>query len=79
MRRVVLVLATMALATLLAGGVAQAIINGQPDRDSDAHRYVGALVTVPPSGSSKGNASPCALAPSFHPRSSLPQGIAQTS
>ena len=34
MRRVVLVLATMALATLLAGGVAQAIINGQPDRDS---------------------------------------------
>jgi hypothetical protein len=32
MRRVVLVLASMALATLLAGGVAQAIINGQPDR-----------------------------------------------
>jgi hypothetical protein len=32
MRRVVLVLATMALAILLAGGVAQAIINGEPDR-----------------------------------------------
>jgi hypothetical protein len=29
MRRVVLVLATMALAILLAGGVAQAIINGE--------------------------------------------------
>jgi hypothetical protein len=32
MRRVVLVLATTALGILLAGGVAQAIINGQPDR-----------------------------------------------
>ena len=32
MRRVVLVLATIALAILLAGGVAQAIINGQPER-----------------------------------------------
>jgi len=39
MRRVVLVLTTMALAILLAGGVAQAIINGQPDRY--AHPYVG--------------------------------------
>jgi hypothetical protein len=39
MRRLVLVLATMALAILLAGGVAQAIINGQPDRN--AHPYVG--------------------------------------
>lgn len=39
MRRIVLVLATMALAILLAGGVAQAIINGQPDRN--AHPYVG--------------------------------------
>jgi hypothetical protein len=39
MRRVVLVLATMALAVLLASGVAQAIINGQPDRG--AHPYVG--------------------------------------
>ena len=39
MRRVVLVLATMALAILVAGGVAQAIINGQPDRN--AHPYVG--------------------------------------
>ena len=32
MRRVVLGLATMALAILLASGVAQAIINGEPDR-----------------------------------------------
>jgi len=50
MRRVVLVLATMALAILLAGGVAQAIkepaiINGEPDRGPKAHPYVGALVT----------------------------------
>ena len=45
MRRVVLVLATMALAILLAGGVAQAIINGEPDRGPDAHPYVGAYVT----------------------------------
>jgi hypothetical protein len=41
MRRVVLVLATMALAILVAGGVAQAIINGQPDRGHNAHPYVG--------------------------------------
>jgi Trypsin len=45
MRRVVLVLATMALAILMAGGVAQAIINGEPDRGPDAHPYVGAYVT----------------------------------
>ena len=45
MRRVVLVLATMALAILLAGGVARAIINGEPDRGPDAHPYVGAYVT----------------------------------
>jgi hypothetical protein len=32
MRRVVLVLATIALAMVLASGVAQAIINGEPDR-----------------------------------------------
>ena len=42
MRRVVLVLATMALGLLLAGGVAQAIIkpaiiNGEPDRGPNAH------------------------------------------
>ena len=39
MRRTVLLLASMALAVLLASGVAQAIINGQPDRN--AHPYVG--------------------------------------
>jgi hypothetical protein len=44
MRRVVLVLATMVLAILLAGGVAQAIINGHPDRGPNAHPYVGAYV-----------------------------------
>jgi hypothetical protein len=44
MRRVVLVLATMALAIVLAGGVAQAIINGEPDRGPNAHPYVGAYV-----------------------------------
>jgi len=51
MRRVVLLLATMALAILLACGVAQAIIykpaiiNGEPDRGPNAHSYAGALVT----------------------------------
>jgi len=45
MRKVVLVVGSMALAILLAGGVAQAIINGQPDRGSVAHPYVGALVS----------------------------------
>src|ERR687896_183409 len=44
MRGVVLVLATMALAVLLAGGMAQAIINGEPDRGPNAHPYVGAYV-----------------------------------
>jgi Trypsin len=44
MRRVGLVMATMALAIVLAGGVAQAIINGEPDREPNAHPYVGAYV-----------------------------------
>jgi Trypsin len=44
MRRVVLILATMALAIVLAGGVAQAIINGEPDRGPKAHPYVGAYL-----------------------------------
>src|ERR687894_2769118 len=44
MRRTVLLLATMALALLLAGGVAQAIINGELDRGPNAHPYVGAYV-----------------------------------
>ena len=44
MRRMVLLLATMALAILLASGVAQAIINGEPDRGPKAHPYVGAYV-----------------------------------
>jgi hypothetical protein len=44
MRRVVLLLATIALAILLAGGVAQAVINGEPDRGPNAHPYVGAYV-----------------------------------
>jgi hypothetical protein len=59
MRGVVLVLAsTMAVAVLLASGVAQAIINGQPDRGAKAHSYVGALVSVPPSGEFKGQRIP---------------------
>ena len=60
MRRAVLLLATMALAILLSGGVAQAIIepaiiNGEPDRGSKAH----------PTGTQKfeGNFSPCARVP----------------
>ena len=79
MPRIVFVLATMALAILMTCGVAQAIINGEPDRGPKAHPYVGALVTVPSSGSSKGNASPPARAASSLPMSSLPQAIAQTS
>jgi hypothetical protein len=43
MRRAILLLATMALCVLTASGVAQAILNGQPDGNS--HPYVGALVT----------------------------------
>jgi hypothetical protein len=58
MRKVVLLLATMALAILLACGVAQAIINGEPDRGPNAHPYAGALVTVPPSGEFKGQRIP---------------------
>jgi V8-like Glu-specific endopeptidase len=58
MRRTVLLLATMALALLLAGGVAHAIINGQPDTHPNAHPYVGALVSVPPSGEFKGQRIP---------------------
>jgi hypothetical protein len=44
LRRVVLVLAAVALALLLASGVAQAIINGEPDTGPNAHPYVGAYV-----------------------------------
>ena len=58
MRRAVLLLATMALAILLAGGVAHAIINGEPDRGPNAHPYVGALVSVPTSGEFKGQRIP---------------------
>jgi hypothetical protein len=58
MRRAVLLLATMALAILLAGGAAHAIINGEPDRGPNAHPYVGALVSVPTSGEFKGQRIP---------------------
>ena len=44
MRRMVLLLATMSLVILLASGLAQAIINGEPDRGPDAHPYSGAYV-----------------------------------
>ena len=74
MRRVELVLATMALAILLASGVAQAIINGEPDRGPDAHRYVGALVTVPPSGELKGQRIPVCSGTLISPRVFLTAG-----
>jgi hypothetical protein len=50
MRRTVLLVATMALAILLSGGVAQAIkepaiITGEPDGGPNVHPYAGALVT----------------------------------
>lgn len=45
MRRAILLLALTALTILAAGGVAGAIINGEPDTGEDAHPYVGALVT----------------------------------
>src|ERR687893_2601410 len=58
MRPAVLLLATMALDILLAGGVAHAIINGEPDSGPNAHPYVGALVSVPTSGEFKGQRIP---------------------
>jgi hypothetical protein len=73
-RRVVLVLATMALAILLAGGVAQAIINGEPDRGPKAHPYVGALVSVPPSGEFKGQRIPVCSGTLISPRVFLTAG-----
>ena len=74
MRRVILVLATMALAILLAGGVAQAIINGEPDRGPNAHPYVGALVSVPPSGEFKGQRVPLCSGTLISPRVFLTAG-----
>jgi hypothetical protein len=73
-RRVVLVLATMALAILLAGGVAQAVINGEPDRGPNAHPYVGALVTVPTSGEFKGQPIPVCSGTLISPRVFLTAG-----
>ncbi|HEY6712869.1 MAG TPA: trypsin-like serine protease [Rubrobacter sp.] len=74
MRRVVLVLATMALAILLAGGVAQAIINGEPDRGPNSHPYVGALVSVPPSGEFKGQRIPLCSGTLISPKVFLTAG-----
>src|SRR5215217_7912876 len=79
MRRVALVLVTMALAILLASGVAQAIkepaiINGEPDRGPNAHPYVGALVTVPPSGEFKGQRIPVCSGTLISPRVFLTAG-----
>ncbi len=70
----VLVLATMALASLLAGGVAQAIINGEPDRGPKAHPYVGALVSVPDSGEFKGQRIPVCSGTLISPRVFLTAG-----
>jgi V8-like Glu-specific endopeptidase len=79
MRRAVLVLATMALAILLASGVAQAIkepaiINGEPDRGPNAHPYVGALVSVPPSGKFKGQRIPICSGTLISPKVFLTAG-----
>jgi Trypsin len=74
MRRVVLVLATMALAILVAGGVAQAIINGEPDKGPKAHPYVGALVSVPPSGEFKGQRIPLCSGTLISPKVFLTAG-----
>jgi hypothetical protein len=63
MRRAVLVLATMALALLLASGVAGAIINGQPDENR--HPYVG-LVTDTESVCSGALISPTAFITAAH-------------
>src|SRR5918992_1981919 len=57
-RRIVLLMTSMALTVMLAGGVAQAIINGEPDTREEAHPYVGALVSVPTSGEFKGQRIP---------------------
>ena len=74
MRRVVLVLASIALAIVVAGGVAHAIINGEPDRGPNAHPYVGALVTVPPSGEFKGQRIPICSGTLISPRVFLTAG-----
>jgi len=74
MRRVVLLLATMALAILLASGVAQAIINGEPDRGPNAHPYVGALVTVSDSGEFTGQRTPVCSGTLISPRVFLTAG-----
>ena len=58
MRRIVLLMTSMALTVMLAGRVAQAIINGEPDTREEAHPYVGALVSVPTSGQFKGQRIP---------------------
>jgi Trypsin len=74
MPRIVFVLATMALAILMACGVAQAIINGEPDRGPKAHPYVGALVTVPSSGESQGQRIPICSGTLISPKVFLTAG-----
>jgi hypothetical protein len=74
MRRVVLMLATVALAVVSAGGVAQAVINGEPDRGPNAHPYVGALVTVPNSGEFKGQRIPVCSGTLISPKVFLTAG-----
>jgi hypothetical protein len=64
----------MALAIVLAGGVAQAIINGEPDRGPNAHPYVGALVTVPSSGEFKGQRIPICSGTLISPKVFLTAG-----
>jgi len=64
----------MALAIVLASGVAQAIINGEPDRGLKAHPYVGALVSVPTSGEFKGQRIPVCSGTLISPRVFLTAG-----
>ena len=74
MPRIVFVLATMALAILMTCRVAQAIINGEPDRGPKAHPYVGALVTVPSSGEFKGQRVPACSGTLISPKVFLTAG-----
>jgi hypothetical protein len=68
-------LATMALALLLlVSGAAQAIINGESDTGPNAHPYVGALVSVPPSGQFKGQRIPVCSGTLISPRVFLTAG-----
>jgi hypothetical protein len=73
-RAAVFLLATMALAMLLAGGVAQAIINGELDRGPNAHPYVGAYVAEALEEKFKGELLPVCSGTLISPRVFLTAG-----